>query len=168
VTSSPTTTPPGTRTLTVPAGPSSGMIERVLVPVDGSEPSERACEFVFEEFPDATMVLLHVINPVEAGYTAQTAIPTASEEWYERQQDLAEGHLDEVEARAADHGLGVERHVETGKPARCIVSVAEDAETDIDHVVMGSHGRRGVSRVLLGSVAETIVRRSPVPVTVVR
>lgn len=144
------------------------MIERVLVPVDGSEPSERACEFVFEEFPDATMVLLHVINPVEAGYTAQTAIPTASEEWYDRQRDLAEEHLDDVEARAAEHGIDVERLVETGKPDRCIVSVAEDEDADIDHVVMGSHGRKGVSRVLLGSVAETIVRRSPVPVTVVR
>ncbi|PSQ58448.1 MAG: universal stress protein UspA [Halobacteriales archaeon SW_9_67_25] len=144
------------------------MVERVLVPVDGSEPSDHACEFVFEEFPDATMVLLHVINPAEAGYTAQRALPAASEEWYDRQQDRAEEHLDEIEARAIEHGVDTERVIETGKPARCIVSIAEDEGVNVDHVVMGSHGREGVSRVLLGSVAETIVRRSPVPVTVVR
>ncbi|MFW6265865.1 MAG: universal stress protein, partial [Halanaeroarchaeum sp.] len=41
-------------------------------------------------------------------------------------------------------------------------------ETDVDHVVIGSHGRSGVGRILLGSVAERVVRRSPTPVTVVR
>jgi nucleotide-binding universal stress UspA family protein len=42
------------------------------------------------------------------------------------------------------------------------------AEHDIDHIVVGSHGRTGASRILLGSVAETVARRSPVPVTIVR
>ncbi|PSQ30501.1 universal stress protein UspA [Halobacteriales archaeon SW_10_68_16] len=142
------------------------MIERVLIPVDGSEQSERACELVFAEFPEATLVLLHVINPVEAGYSTGAAIPSASEEWYDRQRELANEHLDEIEAAAAEHGIEVDRAIEVGKPIRAIVAYAE--EHDVDHIVMGSHGREGVSRVLLGSVAETIVRRSPVPVTVVR
>ena len=48
-------------------------------------------------------------------------------------------------------------------------NIVEYVEThDVDHVVIGSHGRKGLSRVLLGSVAELVVRRSPVPVTVVR
>jgi nucleotide-binding universal stress UspA family protein len=47
-----------------------------------------------------------------------------------------------------------------------IVTYAD--ENDVDHVVLGSHGRKGLTRVLLGSVAEAVVRRSPVPVTVVR
>jgi nucleotide-binding universal stress UspA family protein len=55
---------------------------------------------------------------------------------------------------------------EIGRPSRAIVEYAE--EHDIDHIVMGSHGRSGVTRILLGSVAETVVRRSPVPVTIVR
>ena len=41
-------------------------------------------------------------------------------------------------------------------------------ENDIDHIVVGSHGRGGVSRMLLGSVAETVARRSSVPVTIIR
>jgi len=142
------------------------MVDRVLVPVDGSEQSDHACEFVFEEFPGATMVLLHVINPAEAGYSTQVAVPSTSEEWYEQQKDRAEEDFDDIEAAAADRGVGTERAVEIGKPTRAIVEFAGD--NDIDHIVMGSHGREGVSRILLGSVAETIVRRSPVPVTVVR
>ncbi|MEF8781946.1 MAG: universal stress protein [Haloarculaceae archaeon] len=140
---------------------------RVLVPVDGSVQSDRACELAFEEFPEATLVLLHVINPVEAGYSTRAAIPpAASEEWYEQQKELANEQFDEIEAKAAEYGIEVERTIEVGKTTRIIVEFTE--KEDIDHIVMGSHGREGVSRILLGSVAETIVRRSPVPVTVAR
>ncbi len=142
------------------------MADRVLVPVDGSEHARRACELVWAEFPDATMVLLHVINPAEAGYSTQASFPTFSEEWYDREQDRAEDLFDELEAEARTAGVDVERLVEVGKPTRVIVEVAD--EHDVDHIVMGSHGREGVSRMLLGSVAETVVRRSPVPVTVTR
>ena len=142
------------------------MADRVLVPVDGSEPASRACDLVFTEFPEATMVLLHVINPAEAGYTAGATFPSYSEEWYEQETDRAEDLLDDLEAEAEAHGVPVERAIEVGKPTRVIVDYAREA--DVDHVVMGSHGREGVSRILLGSVAETVVRRSPVPVTVTR
>jgi nucleotide-binding universal stress UspA family protein len=142
------------------------MADRVLVPLDGSTQADHAVDLVFEEFPEATLVLLHVIDPAEASYSAQTAIPTTSEEWYDHENERATELFGEVETRASDHGIAVEHATEVGKPARTIVKYAE--EEDIDHVVMGSHGREGVSRILLGSVAETVMRRSPVPVTVVR
>jgi len=141
------------------------MGKRILVPVDGSEQAHQAGEFVIEEFPDATMVLLHVINPAEAGYSAQASIPSFSEEWYEGEKDRAETLFDEVAADAEAAGITVERDVDVGRPTEVIVETA--AEASIDQIVMGSHGRSGVSRMLLGSVAETVVRRSPVPVTVV-
>jgi len=53
-----------------------------------------------------------------------------------------------------------------GRPTKVIVEYADDH--DIDQIVMGSHGRSGMSRILLGSVAEIVVRRASVPVTVVR
>ena len=142
------------------------MGKRILVPVDGSEQAHRAFEFVAEEFGEATVVLLHVVNPAEAGYSAQATIPTFSEEWYENEKAAAEELFDEIEALAAETDLAVERETEVGKPIRAIVEYAED--NDIDQIVMGSHGRSGVTRILLGSVAEAVVRRSPVPVTVVR
>jgi len=142
------------------------MGKRILTPVDGSEQAHRAFEFVAEEFGDATVVLLHVVNPAEAGYSAQATIPAFSEEWYENEKAAAAELFDEIEGLAADTDLSVEREIEVGKPIRAIVEYAEDS--DVDQIVMGSHGRSGVTRILLGSVAEAVVRRSPVPVTVVR
>jgi nucleotide-binding universal stress UspA family protein len=142
------------------------MGKRVLVPVDGSEQAHEACQFVVEEFPDAEMVLLHVINPAEAGYSAQASIPSFSEEWYEQAQAQAESLFDEVEAETEGTDVSVTREIEVGKPVRVVVDYA--ADHGVDQIVMGSHGRSGVSRILLGSVAEAVVRRSPVPVTVVR
>ena len=142
------------------------MTKRILVPVDGSEQARTAFQFAAEEFPEATLVLLNVINPAEAGYSAQASLPSFSEEWYEQQTEAAENLFDTLveEADAADRE--VERAVEVGRPTTVIVEYADD--NDVDHIVMGSHGRSGVSRILLGSVAETVVRRADVPVTVAR
>jgi nucleotide-binding universal stress UspA family protein len=142
------------------------MADRVLVPVDWSEQADNACELFFEEFPEATMVLLHVINPAEAGFSTQASIPSASEDWYEQEKTRAESLFDEIEERAEERDIEVERQIEVGRPTTAIVEFTE--ENDIDHIVMGSHGRKGVTRILLGSVTETVVRRSSVPVTVVR
>lgn len=141
------------------------MGKHLLVPLDGSEQSDDALDYVFEEFPDATVTLLHIINPTRAGYGAQAGIPSFSEEWYEEAEAAAETLFEEARQRAPD-SLTIETHTEVGQPSRAIVDYVE--EHGHDGIVMGSHGREGVSRILLGSVAETVVRRSPVPVTVVR
>jgi nucleotide-binding universal stress UspA family protein len=140
------------------------MVDRILVPVDRSEQAKRACRFVVEEFPEATLVLLHVINPAEAGFSAQSSLPSFSEEWYEREQEEAEHLFEELEREIGD--ATAEHVVEVGTPTNVIIDYAD--ENDIDHIVMGSHGRDGVTRILLGSVAETVVRRASVPVTVTR
>jgi len=140
------------------------MGKRILVPVDDSEQARRANALAVELFPEETIVLLHVINPADAGFNWEAAMPSFPEGWYDQQQEHAESLLDDIEAENPD--ADYERVVELGQPAQTIAETIE-AE-DIDHVVMGSHGRRGVSRLLLGSVAETVVRKSPVPVTIVR
>jgi nucleotide-binding universal stress UspA family protein len=142
------------------------MGKRVLVPFDGSEQAWTACEFAFGEFPDGTFVGLHVINPAEAGYTAQAGIPSFSEEWYELAKQDAEELFEEFRDLAATDGANVETDTVVGRPASAIVEYAD--EEGVDHIVMGSHGRSGVSRILLGSVAESVVRKAPVPVTVAR
>jgi len=142
------------------------MAKRVLVPLDGSPQSWTALEHALAEHPDATIHLLSVINPMEAGYSAETALPSAAEEWYESAKAAAEDRFEEAAELAAEHGISVDTTVEVGRPSRVIVEYAE--ESGVDLIVMGSHGRKGVSRILLGSVAEAVVRNSPVPVTVVR
>jgi nucleotide-binding universal stress UspA family protein len=136
------------------------MAKRVLVPVDGSDQAEAALRFVEREWPDADVVLLTVVNPTDA-VADRSALPTGAEEWYERAREEAHEALDDL-AETAD--MSVDRQVTVGRPATTIVDVAED----VDHVVLGSHGRTGISRVVLGSVAETVARRSPVPVTIIR
>ncbi|MGB9954347.1 MULTISPECIES: universal stress protein [unclassified Haloarcula] len=143
------------------------MAKRILVPVDSSDQASVACEFAAEEHPDATVVLLHVINPAEAGYSAEASIPSFSEEWYEKQKATAESLLDELESEVTEAGVdSVEHVIEVGRPTKVIVEYADDH--DINQIIMGSHGRSGMSRILLGSVAEIVVRRASVPVTVVR
>lgn len=140
------------------------MGNRILLPVASVDHGHDACDLASELFPDSTAVLVHVINPSDAGYSSEAAVPGVSDGWYDQQEARAESLFDELEDSL--EGMAVERHIELGQPAQTIVDVIE--REDIDHVVMGSHGRRGVARLLLGSVAETVVRRSPVPVTVAR
>jgi nucleotide-binding universal stress UspA family protein len=138
------------------------MSRTVLVAVDGSPSSEAAVEFVAAEWPSATALLLHVVDPSAVGYRA---VATTAETWYERERERADELLDDA-ADPLPETATVERLVEVGRPASTIVEVAK--REGVDHVVVGSHGRAGMSRVLLGSVAEAVVRRSPVPVTVAR
>ncbi len=140
------------------------MAERILLPLDGKEHGRRAYEFASELFPDSTFVLLHVINPADVSIAVDGAMPSFPEGWYDQQRAHAEHVFEDIVERAAEDGIETEEVVELGKPARKILDVAK-AE-DVDHVVMASHGRRGVSRLLMGSTAETVVRCSSVPVTI--
>jgi nucleotide-binding universal stress UspA family protein len=141
------------------------MSKNVLVPLDGSDRAEEALAYAYDEFSDDTVSLVHIINPARAGYGAQAGLPSFSEEWYDEAEAAAEELF--AEARdAAPESVTLETATEVGQPARTIVDYADD--NDIDEIVIGSHGRQGISRVLLGSVAENVVRRADVPVTVVR
>ena len=142
------------------------MTRRVLVALDDSEQAREALDYALAEFEDAEIVALTVINPLEAGFSADAALPGHSEEWYQSAKADAEALLADAQERADDAGVVLRTHVEHGRPVGCIVGYAE--EQNVAHVVVGSHGRSGVSRILLGSVAEGVVRRSPVAVTVVR
>jgi nucleotide-binding universal stress UspA family protein len=143
----------------------------VLVPVDGSPMADRALERALADYPDADLRLLNVIDFAEATYGLPLGGGTGNylNAWEESARDEAETLLEEARATAADHESfdgTVETAVETGPPARTIVEYAD--RCDADYVVTGSHGRSGASRVLLGSVAESVVRRAPCPVLVVR
>lgn len=142
------------------------MTGHVLVPHDGSPQAADALEHALREYPDADITVLHVIDPADTGYSAGAMLPDFSEQWYESAKEAAEEIFEGAGALATDHGGELRTARELGRPSRQIVSYA--GEHDVDHIVIGSHGRTGVSRILLGSVAETVARRSPVPVTVVR
>jgi nucleotide-binding universal stress UspA family protein len=142
------------------------LINKILVPTDFSDSAARALEYGAElatrfEIP---MVLLHVYsNPVVAvpdGFIAMTPVDVT-----ELMTQLEKG-LGEVRRRA--QALGVQQ-VHTvmveGTPWDAIVRNAKDHHCDL--VVMGTHGRGGIAHLLLGSVAEKVVRHAECPVLTV-
>lgn len=139
------------------------MARSILVPMDESPPSKAALIHALSTHPTAAITVLHVIDTTKAlGYGEGVVPPVPG--------GFAEDRADElfVEARdlAEEHGVDITTVVERGSPARTIIAYVEDHE--IDQIVMGSHGRQGVARLIFGSVAERVVRRAPIPVTVVR
>lgn len=136
----------------------------VLVPIDDSEPARAAIEFVVREHPDATITVLHVVDPNLAAYGEGGAY--AYESVLEARKADAEALLEETNELVADHDGTVTAELVVGDPAREIVAFADDHGHD--RIVIGSHGRSGARRILLGSVAERVARRASVPVTIVR
>lgn len=139
---------------------------RVLVPIDGSDESWAAFKHAISRDPEA-VIALHVIDPMTA---LETGDPyTSYDRFVNRGQERAEGlfgTVAEIVAESTIDASTVDTDTAIGSPIREILEYV--SEHDIDHIIMGSRGRSGISRVLLGSVAESVARRSPVPVTVIR
>jgi len=142
-----------------------GMYDRILVPTDGSDGVERAVRHAVDLAVrhGATVHALYVVN--SASY-AGMPMESSWEGIDEMLRSDAEDAVSLVEAVGDDYDVPVETAVIDGTPSREIVRYAEDDDCDL--VVMGTHGRGGIDRLLLGSVAEKVVRASSVPVLTVR
>ena len=131
--------------------------------MDGSEMAEHALEYALDAFPGAEITVLTVVGEPSAFWAEATALALEDD-----LQQAAEERAEPVGARAreiaADHGAEITTAVEVGHPARAILDRAPEFEA----VVVGSHGGSVADRLVVGNVAETVFRRSPVPVTVVR
>jgi nucleotide-binding universal stress UspA family protein len=141
------------------------MADTVLVAFDGSLLSERALTYALETFPDATITTLYVINPVDSVIDVEAGGLPVAENWYDNAQDRATSIQTTATELAAEQGIELDTVTEVGRPARAILEYADDH--GIDQIVMGSHGRSGIDRTFLGSVAETVTRRARIPVTIV-
>ncbi|WP_254525109.1 universal stress protein [Natrinema caseinilyticum] len=136
----------------------------LLVALEDSEPGWAALEFACTEHADDELTVLHAVDPTNSSYGEVAHL--GADALLERLRDEATELLADAEERAAEDDCAVETAVAVGQPADEIVSYA--ADNDVDLIVVGSHGRTGFSRVLLGSVAERVGRQAPVPVTIVR
>jgi nucleotide-binding universal stress UspA family protein len=138
------------------------MYQNILVPTDGSDGAMAALEEVLDitEGTDATIHTLYVVDSTvaqpESGYV----------DVLDALKESGEAATRRVAERVEDAELTAERAVNVGTPHREILDYVEDH--DIDLVVMGTHGRTGLDRYLIGSVTEKVVRTSPVPVLTVR
>lgn len=143
------------------------MVRHVLVPVDYSEQSKKALRRALEDFPEASVTVLHVAD-FRSSDIGPGGFGTANawEDWSTSAREHSEQLMSEVRAIAAEYDHEVTTETVFGEDASTILEYVDGH--DVDQVYIGSHGRSGLSRILLGSVAETVVRRAPVPVTVVR
>ncbi|KAB1196574.1 MULTISPECIES: universal stress protein [Haloferax] len=141
------------------------MYSHILFPTDGSECADAALRHALDqaERHDATIHALYVADVREVGHAAPAVSATRVREAL---YDSGEEALKRVADKAHDAGIDIETTVAEGTPESEILEFAD--RDDIDLVVMGTHGRSGLDRYLIGSVAERVVRSSPVPVLTVR
>jgi nucleotide-binding universal stress UspA family protein len=146
------------------------MFARLLVPLDGSELAERALVPAFalaKKFQSEVLLLR-----VSTAETVTTGLPALAPHIYElghvgvrREEEQAEAYLNTVRTRWM--GSGVTIHIEAlwGAPPEMIVAAANDQQIDL--IVMSTHGRSGVERLIYGSVAEAVIRGVHMPVLLV-
>jgi nucleotide-binding universal stress UspA family protein len=136
-------------------------IRRILHPTDFSDLSARAFELACSLARDyrAELTVLHVAPPPVCAVAdgMMIELPTGWE---------AETRARLTQVRPTSPGLTITHRLESGDAGREIVRVADEEEVDL--IVIGTHGRGGVGRVLLGSVAEAVLRKAPCPVLTVK
>ena len=141
------------------------MPDNVLVAFDGSPLSERALTYALENFPDAIITTIYVINPIDSVIDVEAGGLPVAGDWYDSAQERATSIHATAADLATEHGVDLETVTEVGRPARAILEYADDH--GIDQIILGSHGRSGIDRTFLGSVAETVTRRARIPVTII-
>lgn len=142
------------------------MFDRILIPTDGSDPVEPAVQTALNlaETHDATLHTLFIVDqPVSVSGMGEgfagldNLLDELEKEGYKA--------TDAVADQARDHNIETTAAVRRGNPHDDILTYA--SKNDIDVIVMGTHGRTGVKRALLGSVTENVVRHSEIPVLTV-
>lgn len=145
-------------------------VNRVLVPIDFSPSARAALEyatFLAGRF-GAELDVLHVWEP--PGYVgpdtlALLPVPAGQPGWDQTRTDVTR-EVEHFLAKTTAKPRQLSVRVESGEPSDTILQVAKDGGADL--IVMGTHGRTGFSRLLIGSVAEAVLRRSTCPVLTIR
>ncbi|MHA6203655.1 universal stress protein [Dyella soli] len=145
------------------------MFRHILLPIDGSELSTRAASTGIElaALAKARVLVLHVIPPFQT--VAFAGVLLTSTEYTYNEQAKANGARYLADAHAMAEAAGVSSEGEaifSDQPADIIIRIA--GERDCDLIVMGSHGRRGMTRLLLGSETQKVLLGCGVPVLVCR
>ena len=140
-------------------------IQGVLVPVDFSKESLLAAKFaasMAEEYK-TTLHVVHIVEPIHP--SVRNYVPDF-EAFQKQMMDRATEDLQSAVPQSIKDRIKVEEHLEIGHPHHTIVDKAK--ELGVDVIVIATHGRTGLGHVLLGSVAEKVIRHAPCPVFVVR
>ena len=143
------------------------LFRRILVPTDFSPQSERAWAMArrLARAVEAEIVLLHVFVETPLYSEVPFSGERVSEVFAAARAWIAE-HLDQWAAAARGEGLAVKTLLRTGVPHEDIVATARDEGVDL--IAIGTHGRGGLNRLMLGSVCDRVIRLASCPVLAVR
>lgn len=142
---------------------------RLLVPLDGSQTAAAVLPYVRRlASPQHTVVLVFQAAPRSIPPVAamEAPPPPAIFEADERLREEAARYVESVTAGLRAEGFDAESHVRIGDAAQTILELARERAVDL--IAMTTHGRTGLGRLVFGSVAEQVIRQSPVPVFLVR
>ena len=145
----------------------------VMLAIDGSACSEAALDMVATQFP-ADRARVRVLTadewpkdlPPFLAFARGPNVAADVEAFHDQRRREAQAMVDRAVRRLRDAGFEAQGHVLPGDPRRVILDESSAAPTDL--IVLGSHGRTGLERLLLGSVAESVVRHATCSVQVVR
>lgn len=138
------------------------MFKKILVPVDGSEPSDSAVALAVTIASDqnAELIFCHALEVVEyAAWEGATPLPVQPEE-----STATKMILERAKAAATQAGVSATTRVVSAEVVEGLLTLVRESGADL--VVMASHGRSGVARAVIGSKTESFLRRSTVPVLV--
>src|SRR5262245_27748765 len=144
------------------------MFKHILIATDGSEVATKAVSsgLTLAKELAARVVVMTASEPLRATVTAETIAANFPEAYEKATKAEATRILDEVRGQALTIGVECETLHVTNFPAEAIIETAKANACDL--IVMGSHGRRGMARLLLGSQAAKVVTLSSMPVLVCR
>ncbi len=146
--------------------------EKILVGWDGSNQAQNALLYAIDQAKEKNLEKINVVYIVEEiptglGLDMEDDVSLYDYEIFEKLESRGKELLKEAKSIGKEKGIKIETDMKYGySPAVEIVKYAED--NNIDHIIVGSHGRSGISRILLGSVAEGIVEKAHCIVTIVR
>ncbi len=139
------------------------MLKKILLPTDGSETARRATDLAID-LAMREKAELHILTDIES--VPKTANPGLMKDLIEKKRSDARELVQDIAAKAEEQGLKTQTSVPgMSTPSVAILEYCEDH--DIDLIVMGTHGRSGLNRLLMGSTTERVLRSSSVPVLVV-
>lgn len=143
-------------------------VQKILAPTDFSPHSQRALQYAcgLAKRLDSRLHMLHVLSEVVAAGPDAILMPAPPPEFYNESENAALRKLAESIQPNWETPSSVVHAVQWGGAVEAVVEYAEEHEIDL--IVIATHGRTGLSRVLMGSVAERIVREAPCPVLTVR
>lgn len=146
------------------------MYERILVPIDGSSTSTKGLEEAIRlgQLTGGRLLLVHIakLTSIALGFDANA---NYANDAIEMMQQAGNKLLGEAQEKVKAAGVGVETALVEGVDERVSQTIVAQATAwKADLIVLGTHGRRGVGRILLGSDAEQVLRIAPVPVLLIR